>query len=132
MRNRPSSTDLSRTLFASRTRTMFEKLLLLAVAVLFCLVPRAWSQIDTATLVGTITDTAGAVVPNATVEVRDEATSLALQQKVSGHGVYTFTALKVGNYTITASAPGFEKAEQTHVTLAVQEREELEFDPQAG
>jgi hypothetical protein len=91
-----------------------------------------WSQIDTATLVGTISDTAGAAIPNATVKVLDEATGLVLEQKVSGHGVYNFTALKVGNYTISATAPGFEQAEQTHVPLVIQEREELNLTLRPG
>jgi hypothetical protein len=113
------------------TRNQLHKLLLLAIAII-CLVPRAWSQIDTATLVGTVSDTSGLVVTSATVTVRDEATGLVLQQKVSGRGVYNFTALKIGNYTVTATAPGFEQAEQTHVPLAIQQREELNLTLKPG
>jgi len=83
------------------------------------------AQIDTATVVGTVVDTSGAAIPGATVSVRDEATGLVMTQRMKGHEGYNFTALKIGNYTITATAPGFQGAEQSHVELAIQQRLEL-------
>jgi hypothetical protein len=104
----------------------------LFVSLVFFWVPRAWSQIDTATLVGTVSDSSGAVVDQASVTARNEATGLILEQKVNAHGSYIFTALKVGSYTISVSANGFEQARQDHVALAVQQRLELNFSLKPG
>ena len=57
---------------ARRSRVVL--MFLLAIALVFT--GRAWGQIDTATLVGTVADPSGAVIPNATVTVRDEGTGL--------------------------------------------------------
>ena len=105
---------------------------LLLIVLGFCDCPAIRAQIDTATLVGTISDPSGAVITNATVSVRDEATGLTLQQTVGAHGSYIFTALKVGNYTVSVSAPGFQQVEQTNVQLAVQQRLELNVSLKPG
>jgi hypothetical protein len=92
----------------------------------------AHAQIDTATIVGNVVDPSGAIIATATVTVRDEATGLVLAQKLSSRGGYNFTALKVGNYTVTATAPGFEGTQQKHVTLVIQQRLELNLTLKPG
>src|ERR1700761_4327260 len=84
------------------------KLSVLAVVLLVSAVS-ASGQIDTGAVVGTVADSSGAAIPNATVQVRDEATGLVLTQQATAKGNYEFTALKIGNYTVTASAPGFQR-----------------------
>jgi len=103
-----------------------------AALALLVVTPGMRAQIDTATLVGTVADTSGAAIANATVTVRDEATGLVMTQKVKGREGYNFTALKIGNYTITATAPGFEGAQQSHVPLAIQQRLELNLTLKPG
>ncbi|HEY4379421.1 MAG TPA: TonB-dependent receptor [Acidobacteriaceae bacterium] len=129
MRSNPSKT---RCLPAARTPIKLARVFLIAVAALVCMAPRAWAQIDTATLLGTVSDTSGAVVTHATVSLRDDATGLILEQKVNTHGAYFFTALKVGSYTVTVTAPGFRQAEQSSVPLAVQQRLELNMTLKPG
>jgi hypothetical protein len=102
------------------------------VIALSLLASPAWAQIDTATLVGNITDTSGALVTGASVTVRDESTGLVLKQKVNGQGAYNFTALKIGNYTVTAAAAGFAETRQAHVSLAIQQRLELNLTLKPG
>ena len=107
---------------------------LLIVLGLFIGVPHlvAWGQIDTGSLIGVVKDASGALIANATVTVRDEATGLTLSQGVSSGGRYNFTALKVGTYTISATAPGFDSAVQKHVPLAIQQQLELNITLKPG
>jgi hypothetical protein len=92
----------------------------------------AWGQIDTGSLTGTVRDASGALVANATVTVRDEATGLTLSQGVNSTARFNFTALKVSTYTVSATASGFDKVVQSHVPLAIQQQLELNFTLKPG
>ena len=52
-------------------------------------------------ITGEVTDASGGVIPNATVTVTDEQTSLTRATKTNGTGAYTFVNLPIGNYTLT-------------------------------
>jgi Carboxypeptidase regulatory-like domain/TonB dependent receptor len=66
-------------------------------------------------ILGTVTDASGGVIPNATVTVTDEQTSLTRSTKTNGSGSYTFVDLPIGNYTITYEAPGYEVQKTPHI-----------------
>src|ERR1700722_14618302 len=76
---------------------------------LFILAISALAQSDRGTITGTISDPAGAVVPNAPVEARNLSTGLTYQSQSTDTGNYTVTELPVGQYEITATVPGFKK-----------------------
>ena len=63
----------------------------------------AFAQVDQGTITGTVTDNSGAVVPGAQVTLT--VTGLTLQAKSNGSGNYTFSQIKIGNYSVSASAP---------------------------
>jgi hypothetical protein len=67
----------------------------------------AWSQASFTSLRGTITDSSGALVPNATVSIVNKATSLTSSQTANGSGEYEFQQLVPGTYVITANGSGF-------------------------
>src|SRR5689334_19346469 len=67
---------------------------------------------------GTITDSSGAVLPNATVTLRNNATNLERTATTDGEGFYTVTNLPVGVYTVSVEQTGFKKAVQTDNVLA--------------
>jgi hypothetical protein len=73
----------------------------------------------TGTILGTVTDTTGAVVPNAKVTVTNVATDVNFQTVSNSAGDYQAPALNPGTYKIAAEAPGFEKALTASFTLAV-------------
>lgn len=81
-----------------------------------------WAQVDTGTVLGTVTDSSGAAVPNGTVTLRDEETGLVLKQNTKPDGSYSFNALKIGTYSVTAEAPGFEVKTLQHLTVAIQQK----------
>ena len=67
----------------------------------------------TATLVGTVTDSAGAAVPNATVDVTNVDTNVVTHTKTNGDGAYYAPFLLVGNYKLEVESAGFKKYERT-------------------
>lgn len=77
----------------------------------------SFSQERTGTVTGLVTDTTGALVPGATVEVTG---SDGRQQTVTsdGEGRYSFAALAPGDYQMRVSAPGFSSAEGVKLTVA--------------
>ncbi len=63
-------------------------------------------------LTGTVTDPSGAVVPNATVTLKNNANGATHNTTTTSSGAYRFSLLPPGNYTVSASAPSFSKAEE--------------------
>lgn len=73
----------------------------------------------TGSIGGEVTDSKGAVVPNATVKVKNEATGVEITTTSNGNGIFQVGSLLPGNYTITTSATGFKKSVKTGVTVVV-------------
>src|SRR5512138_841217 len=71
---------------------------------------------------GIVTDSSGAVIPNATVTVRNNATNLERTAVTDGEGFYTVTNLPVGSYTVAVEQKGFKKSVQTDNVLAADTR----------
>src|SRR5438270_9589798 len=74
-----------------------------------------YAQVDQGSVTGTVTDTSGAVIPNATVTLTDNGTGLTLTRATGGGGIYTFTPVKVGNYTLKVTANGFASVERPNL-----------------
>ena len=55
-------------------------------------------------ITGEVTDASGGVIPNATVTVVDEQTSLTRTTTTNGAGTYSFVNLPIGTYTLTYTA----------------------------
>ena len=81
--------------------------------------PRLFAQVDEGTITGVIQDPTGAVVPNAKVTLLSTDTGLTLEKSASGGGEYTFAPVKIGHYSVTASAPGFATTTQQNLQVNV-------------
>jgi hypothetical protein len=68
-------------------------------------------------ITGAVTDPSGSVIPNATVTVLEEQTSLTRALVTNGAGTYSFVNLPIGSYTVTFSATGFETQKTPHITI---------------
>ena len=90
-----------------------------SVTALLSFAPRAFAQADQGAISGTVTDSSGAAVPNATVTLTDTATGFAVTKTTDGSGNYTASPLKLGSYTVTAVAAGFQTATQKDVVVNV-------------
>jgi Carboxypeptidase regulatory-like domain len=76
------------------------------------------AQLTTADIVGTVYDSSGAVLPNATVTVMNEGTHEARSTQSGSAGQYAFTSLLPGNYSVKVEAHGFTTFTSTVVVSA--------------
>src|SRR4051812_19136733 len=79
------------------------------------------AQVDRANLSGTVTDSSGAVVPLANVEVTGRDTGLKRVVESRSTGAYTLTGLPIGAYDLRFSHQGFRTVEVLGVQLSVGE-----------
>lgn len=84
--------------------------------------PVARAQEDQGTIIGTVTDTTGAVVPGATAQLKDVNSGLAFTRKTDGSGVVSFSPLKIGTYELKISANGFDTDLRSGLEVHAQER----------
>ena len=70
---------------------------------------------------GTITDSSGAVVPNADVSVTSVETGATHDTKTNGAGIFDFPSLQIGHYNLAASAPGFEAYKKNGIVMNIAE-----------
>jgi len=83
----------------------------------FLLACTVFGQSNRGTLTGTISDSAGAVVPGVPVVLSDLATGAKFETVSTGTGNYSLVQLPVGTYTLTVEKAGFSKYEQTNVQV---------------
>ncbi len=103
-------------------------LLLLSV----CLVPPARAQVNNASVTGLVTDAAGAVVPNASVTLRNRATSVETSATTDSSGYYTFASVPVGVYSVTFELQGFKRVVIDEVKLEVGQKARVDAAFEVG
>jgi Carboxypeptidase regulatory-like domain len=87
----------------------------------------AFAQTFRGTVSGTVTDSTGGAVPNATVKLDSTATGLTRSGVTSTEGQYSFPEVPVGTYTVTVSNSGFETTKVTAVEVAVSKTTNLDI-----
>ncbi len=92
----------------------------------------ASAQVDTGTILGTIKDQSGGVLPGATVTITHEAQALTLTTVTREDGTYIFTPIRTGTYAIEVDFPGFKKAGRRGVTVGIQQRALVDFTLETG
>ncbi|MGH9511549.1 MAG: carboxypeptidase regulatory-like domain-containing protein [Terriglobales bacterium] len=85
-----------------------------------------------ATVVGTVTDPTGSVIPNVDITIMQTETGQLYSTKTNQDGQYTLPALQVGHYSLKAEAPGFKVAERKDLVLNVGDRYRADFSMQVG
>ena len=85
-----------------------------------------------ATVLGTVTDSAGALVPNATVQVKNNGTGKVQQVSTDAQGRYTVPDLPVGDYEAQASAQGFQTTVRPGISLTVGAQAVVDFSLMVG
>ncbi|MDT7603311.1 MAG: hypothetical protein QOF61_1308 [Acidobacteriota bacterium] len=92
----------------------------LCLSILFVLAAGSiYAQSATSRITGTVTDSTGAVVAGATVTAKNEATGVTQTQVTTEAGLYSFSSLPVGAYTISVERQGFKTTQKTGNQLLV-------------
>lgn len=108
--------------------------ILFAVAITICFSGMAIGQEITGSIVGTVRDAAGAVVPGATVTITDPSKGDLVVRTLTTNdeGEFSVPNLTISNYTVTVEAPNFKKSVNTDVKVDVGQRRTLEIALAAG
>jgi hypothetical protein len=88
------------------------------IAALLAFTPATWAQ-ENATVTGTVSDSSGAVVPNATVNLTNPATGQTRSVTSNDVGAYRFANVGIGTYNLVVTATGFAKFERTGIVVNV-------------
>lgn len=102
-------------------RRLLRILWLAGFVLIFLNVPGAFGQVDQGSITGVVQDPSGAVVPGAEVTLTNIDTGFVLKAQTGGTGSYAFSPVKIGHYTVSASAPSFQTTVQENLTLHVSE-----------
>jgi len=108
------------------------RLVLFTLFVLLMVTSFAFGQQTTGQINGTLVDSSGAVVPNATVTAKNVENGLTRATKSTSSGAYTITDLPPGTYTLTTEASGFAKTVNERVPLLVGQSLTLNFTLKTG
>ena len=101
------------------------------MALCFFSMNQASAQLNTADILGTVSDSAGGVVPNVKVTAQNIATNDTKTVMTSSTGDYVFNLMIPGQYTITAEAESFKKS-TVSLTVSAGDRARADIQLQVG
>jgi len=93
--------------------------------VLLSVAPRQASAQGEASISGTVADTSGAIIPGATVKVKNVEIGTVRTLVTDNAGRYAAPSLEVGKYEISAEKEGFRAEVKTGITVAIGQRAEV-------
>ena len=92
----------------------------------------AFAQFDTATVVGTVRDTTGAVIPGAKVTLTSAGTGISTVKTSTDDGNYEFSAVRPGRYLVTGEKAGFALALVDNIEVQVGARMRVDLQMPVG
>ena len=115
-----------------RVQRVLGKDLWLVLGLSLLLATSASAQVDTGSIVGTVKDAGGGVLPGATVTITHEGQSFTLTGVTREDGTYVFTPIRTGAYSIEVEFQGFKKAVRRGITVSIQQQALVDFTLQPG
>ena len=114
--------------------TSYKKLLRAVLPLCLCLVllPVTQAQTITGAVNGTVTDPTGAVLPGATVVVKNVATNVETTATTNNSGDYSIRFLQVGQYTVTIKHDGFKSFSSSPFSLEVNQTAKVDGKLEVG
>ena len=92
----------------------------------------AAAQVDTGTILGTVKDQSGGVLPGATVTITHEGQGFTLSTVTREDGTFIFTPIRTGAYTVEVEFPGFRKTERRGIGVSIQQQAVVDFTLETG
>ena len=111
---------------------MILKRIICTFALTLLIASAGFAQLQTASIVGTVLDPAGAVIPGAKITVENQETAQTFSLTSDANGNYIAPVLQIGNYRITAEAPGFKTLVSENITLRVSDRVRVDMKLETG
>lgn len=92
----------------------------------------SFAQLPTATILGVVKDSSGAVVPDVNLTARNVDTGQTRTAVSAADGSYRFSALPVGSYEVLSEHTGFQTGKQTGLTLTISQEAVVNITLQLG
>src|SRR5258708_4385606 len=105
----------------------FYGVFLAAMLCVFLFPAAAFAQFENGSIVGTVHDSTGAVVPGAMVTVTNIGTGVVSARTTNESGDYEVPALRVGQYNVVVTHPGFATANATDISVSVASRQRIDL-----
>jgi hypothetical protein len=96
------------------------------------LTPVGRAQVDSGTIVGTVTDASGSVIQDAVVRILNASDGSNVIAKTNHQGIYTASSLRVGKYNLSVESVGFQTIHRDGIDLRVQDRLAINFSLRVG
>ncbi|MFZ0305575.1 MAG: TonB-dependent receptor [Terracidiphilus sp.] len=123
-----SHRNAARSVIGHRNGVAMRLVLSCALLLLFAL-PLAAQNAD---LAGTVRDSSGAVVPGATLSLKNVATGVVLTRTTDGQGIYAFPSIQPGLYDVGVTAQGFQSQIKNGIDLHVADNVAVNFSLKVG
>jgi len=91
-----------------------------------------WAQTERGAITGRVTDEAGAILPDTTVTLKNEATGVVQTAKTNSDGQYQFQDLNPGSYTVAVDRTGFNRDQHVHTVVDVAQTNQQNFSLHVG
>ena len=105
---------------------------ILATLILLVSASATYGQGGLGTILGTVTDSSGAVVAKAQVQVTNVSTNVTQKTETTDAGTFSVPYLKPSLYRVTVEQPGFQKAVVNDITLAVDQEYRVDVTLKPG
>ena len=106
--------------------------LLSTSALLLAILPSLNAQLGRGIILGTVTDSSGASVPNSTIVITNAGTNVSLKTQTNTDGFYTSPGLVIGEYSVQAEAQGFKRYTRSGITLELDQKAQVNIKLEIG
>src|ERR1700761_6451980 len=111
---------------------MQRRLWVFVLTFLLAAVSSMYAQTFRGSLTGTIVDVQGAVIPNASVQLKNPATAATIDQKSNNPGEFNFPELQPGVYALTVTFAGFQTQKIDAINIEVSKVADLKVTMSIG
>ena len=101
-------------------------------ALLLLVAVPAWAQFDAGTVLGTVRDSSGGVLPGVTVTLRSVDTGISATRVTDERGNFEFPTVRIGTFVVTSELAGFSPREVTNLRVEIGARLRVDVELSVG